>query len=129
MRPGVAKNKKRLHELDKIDRRSLIYGSVVGTVLLAVFACVFFILYVPGETREVTGTIVSFETVARKSSPIISRRVYARLDDGHTVSTRIDGHITPRIGKRAIFRVTKMPLIGLERFRFQGFADEHENPI
>src|SRR5688572_21218642 len=114
----MAKNKKRLHELDKIDRRSLIYGSLVGTVLVAVFAFVFFLVYIPGEVREVTGTIVSFETVARKSSPRISRWVYARLDDGHTVSARIDGHITPRIGRRALFSATKIPLIGVEQFRF-----------
>ena len=71
----MVKNKKRLHELDKIDRRSLIYGSLVGAVLLAVFACVFFVLYVPGETREVMGTIISFETIAGNSSLRISRRV------------------------------------------------------
>ena len=123
----MANYKKRLHELDKIDHRSLIYGSLVGAALLAVFAFVFFLVYVLGETREVVGTIVSFETIARKSSPIIFRRIYVRLDDGHTVSARIDGHITPKIGRRALLRATKMPLIGLERFRFREFVEEHEN--
>jgi hypothetical protein len=91
VRPDVAENNERLNELERSDRHSLIYGSVVGTVLLAVFACVFFILYVPGETREVMGTIIiSFETIADNSFLRISRRVSIRLDDGHTVSARIE---------------------------------------
>ncbi len=120
----MASNQKRLREFDKIERRSLLLASFAGIALFAVFAFVFFLVYIPREAREVTGTIVSFETVARKSSPRISWWVYARLDDGHTVSARIDGHITPRIGRRALFSATKIPLIGVEQFRFKDFVDE-----
>jgi hypothetical protein len=39
----MAENKKRLHGLDKIDRHSLTYGSLIGTALVAAFAFVFFL--------------------------------------------------------------------------------------
>jgi hypothetical protein len=115
--------KTRLNKLERIDRRSLVYGIFVGAVLLAVFAFVFFLFYVPGESREVAGTIVSFETIASGSSMRVSRRVYVRLDEGRTVHARIDGHVTVKIGRRALLKATKIPVVGLERFRFQKFVE------
>lgn len=123
------KRRKRLHELDTIDRGSVIYGSLVSTVAVAVVALVFFVLYVPGEAREVVGTVVFVDAATENSSLSVSRSVYVRLDDGHTVSARVDGSITPKIGKRALLRATKMPLLGVERFRFIDFAEGYENQL
>lgn len=114
--------KARLDELEATDRRSLIFG-IIGSVGLAVLLTWFLFFWsISGRTREVKGTIVSFETTATETG--VSRLIYVRLDDGHTVSAGIDGHITPRIGRRALLRATKMPFIGIERFRFQNFLEE-----
>jgi len=69
-------------------------------------------------------TIVSFETITDGDFPRVSRHIYVGLDDGRTVRAWIDGHITVKIGRRALLRATKMPVIGLERFRFQDFVEE-----
>jgi hypothetical protein len=119
--------KEQLNQLAASDRRQLIFGIVVVAGILIAFAAMFFVEYFPGEIREVTGAIVSFKTEARDDAVPPIHYVYVRLDDGRTVRAKVSGHIALKIGRRATLFATKMPVLGLERYRFKAFLDDRND--
>jgi hypothetical protein len=47
--------------------------------------------------------------------------VHVRLDSGLTVTAQVSPSVTIKIGSRVTLLATKMPIIGIERFRFKEF--------
>jgi hypothetical protein len=78
---------------------------------------------VPGDSREIDGVIVSFETEAKGSSPGVSHFLHVRLHDGSVVTAKVGSHVAPKVGRHVRLIATQMPLIGIERFRFKEFND------
>ncbi len=99
--------------------------GIVFTCIAISFATAvaFYVIYVPNDTRETDGIIVSYETTASKSSPRVRHFLHVRLDDGLVVTARAGSHVTPKVGRRVKLTATRMPLIGIERFRFKEFND------
>lgn len=67
----------------------------------------------------VAGTVVSVETIAHKSQPNVRHYIHVRLDSGLTVRARIDPHVPLKIGRRVNLIANKMPILGIEWFRFK----------
>jgi hypothetical protein len=116
--------RERLDKIQKAERRQIIAAAIVAAVLLAIAALFYFVFHVPGKAREVTGAIVSFETRTSDDATRVAHFVHVRLDDGPTVRAAIDAHVPIKVGRRAILIATKMPILGIERYRFKGFVDE-----
>jgi hypothetical protein len=101
----------------------------VGFALLTIiFAIIFYIEYVPEETREVAGNVVSFETHPSKSTMRVVHLLHVRLDSGLTVTAQVSPSVTIKFGSRVTLLATKMPIIGIERFRFNEFIKPPVNP-
>ncbi len=116
--------RERLDKIHKTERRQIIAAAIAAAVLLAVSALFYLVLHVPGETRDVTGTIVSFETRTSDDATRVSHFAHVRLDEGPTVRAAIDAHVPIKAGRRAILIATQMPVLGMERYRFKGLVDE-----
>jgi hypothetical protein len=103
-------------------------ACIVFLVLIALSYC---IGYGPGDTRDVEGEIISFETDANSSSPEVRHILHVRLDNGLTVRARVGPHITAKVGRRVRLIATQMPILGIERFRFKEFLDSpsNQNPL
>ncbi len=111
------------------SKQPLIIGvTIVGTLLTIIFAIIFYVEYVPQETREVAGNVVSFETRASKNTMRVVHLVHVRLDSGLTVSARVSPSVTIKPGSRVILIATKMPIIGIERFQFKEFLNPSHGP-
>ncbi len=101
---------------------------LLGITLCALFLTLilfFYVVYVPGDTREVSGNIVSFET---RHGIRVDHWLHVRLDSGLTVSASVGAHVPVKVGRRVNLIATKMPIIGIERFRFKEFIDPPVNP-
>lgn len=107
--------------------------SIVLTCLFFIFgtSVAFYITYVPGESRDVTGVITSFETDAGSGSPGVKQFLHVRLENGSVVRAEVVSHVTPKVGRHVRLIATQMPLIGIERFRFKEFNDPpvESNPL
>jgi hypothetical protein len=93
------------------------------SLILVLFALGYYIRYGPGESRDVTGEVVSFETTADNTGPDVRHFLHVRLDSGLTVRAQVNPGIRAQIGRRVRLIATKMPIIGIERFRFKEFSD------
>ena len=104
--------------------------TVVFALLTITFAIISYIMYVPEETREVAGNVVSFETHASKGTMRVVHLVHVRLDSGLTVTAQVSPSVTIKIGSRVTLLATRMPIIGIERFRFKKFIKPvNPNPL
>ena len=100
------------------------WGILAGVVLLIIFALGYYAIYVPGESREISGTVISFETHANSKSPRVRSLIHVRLDDGVTASATIGSHVVAKIGSRVRIMAIKMPILGIERHRFIAFEEQ-----
>ena len=105
--------------------------SAFSALLLSLASVFFYVLYVPGETRELSGNIISFETQASARNIRVVHLLHVRLDSGLTVSARVAPHVPVKVGRRVNLVATRMPIIGIERFRFKEFLDPppNQNPL
>jgi hypothetical protein len=68
-----------IHAPDKI-------GLIVALgVVLAIFAAITYEVYVPGQTKEVFGSVVGIEQIANNGQPDIRRYAAVKLENGLTV--------------------------------------------
>ena len=111
------------------SKRPLLLGITLCALFLTLISVFFYGVYVPGDTREVTGNIVSFETRASGSDIRVDHWLHVRLDSGLTVSAQVGAHVPVKLGRRVSLIATKMPIIGIERFRFKAFIDPPVNPL
>jgi len=102
------------------------WGILAGAVFLVIFALGYYAIYVPGESREISGTVVSFETKADGESPRVRSLIHVRLDDGVTASATIGAHVVAKIGSRVRIMAIKMPILGIERHRFIAFEEQSD---
>jgi hypothetical protein len=79
--------------------------------------------YVPGQTKEVFGSVVGLREIADNSQPLIRRYVAVKLDNGHTIQARVYGPVNLLSGNRAAFAEITTPLLGFKRYRFQRHLD------
>lgn len=112
----------------KSKPRWIVDWEVVGIGLFCALiitgsAIAFYIGYVPGESREIEGIIVSFESTHREDSSGISQFLHVRIDGGSVIRAGAGSHVTPKAGRRVKLIATRMPLMGIERFRFKEFND------
>jgi hypothetical protein len=101
---------------------------IACTLLVTLIAIGSYIVNAPGETREVSGSIVSFKTETTGSDIRVDHWLHVRLDSGLTVTARVSPHVPVKIGRRVNLIATRMPIIGIERFRFKEFSDPSINP-
>jgi hypothetical protein len=92
-------------------------------LFLVLFALGYYIGYGPGDSRDVAGEVISFETTADNAGPDVRHFLHVRLDSGLTVRARTNPGITAKIGRRVRLIATKMPIVGIERYRFKEFLD------
>jgi hypothetical protein len=102
------------------------WGILAGAVFLIIFALGYYALYVPGESRELLGTVLSFETHADGESPRVRSLIHVRLDDGAHASATIGSHVVAKIGSRVRILAIKMPILGIERHRFIAFEEQSD---
>jgi hypothetical protein len=106
----------------------VIITIAVVCTLLTIIGIIFYIAYVSEETREVAGNVVSFETRTSKSTFRVVHLLHVRLDSGLTVTAQVSPSVTIKVGSRVSLIATKMPIIGIERFRFKEFVKPPVNP-
>lgn len=106
-----------------MPRRTKIGLVAISVIFLAAFALAMYDAYVPGQAKEVFGSIVGLREIADNSQPLIRRYVAVKLDNGHTIQARVYGSITLIPGNRAAFVETTTPLLGFKRYRFQRHLD------
>jgi hypothetical protein len=109
--------------LGRMSRRTKIGLVVTSVIVLATFALAMYEAYVPGSTKVVFGSVLGLRQIANNSQPLIHRYVAVKLDDGHTIQARVDGHVTLVPGNRAAFVEITTPLMGFKRYRFQRHLD------
>ena len=107
-------SRERLDKYQRSRRWAMTCGILASTVFLIILALGYYALYVPGESREISGTIVSFETKADGESPRVRSLIHVRLDYGVTASATIGAHVFARAGSRVRLKATKMPILGIE---------------
>jgi hypothetical protein len=95
--------------------------TISCALILTLIAIGSYIVNAPGETREVSGGIVSFKTETSGSDIRVDHWHHVRLDNGLTVSARVSPDVPVKVGQRVNLIATKMPIIGIERFRFKEF--------
>jgi len=120
----VVTNQERLDKLQRSKRLQTIVGVLAIAILLLIASLFYFVFHVPGETREVTGTIVSFETRKSDDAMRFGYFIYVRLGSGPTVRATIGAHVPIKIGRRVTLIATQMPILGIERYRFKAFIEE-----
>jgi hypothetical protein len=91
---------------------------VVFAIVVAIFALIMYEVYVPGQTKEVFGSVVGLQQIANNSQLLIRRYAGVKLENGFTVQARVDGHVTLVPGDRAAFLEITTPLLGFKRYRF-----------
>src|ERR671918_462313 len=102
------------------DKIGLIF---ISAIVVVIFASTMYEAYVPGETREVVGSVVGLEQIANNSQPDIRRYAAVKLENGFTVQARIDGYVTLVPGDRAAFLEITTPLLGFKRYRFRRYIN------
>jgi hypothetical protein len=96
---------------------------VVFAIVVTIFTLIMYEAYVPGQTREVFGSVVGLQQIANNSQPSIRRYAGVKLENGFTVQARIDGYVTLMPGDRAAFLEITTPLLGFKRYRFHRHLD------
>lgn len=92
-------------------------------IVVTIFTLITYEAYVPGQTREVFGSVVGLQQIANNSQPRIRRYAAVKLENGFTVQARIDGYVTLVPGDRAAFLEITTPLLGLKRYSFHRHLD------
>jgi hypothetical protein len=109
--------------------RLQIVGITISCALLLTLITIgSYIVNAPGETREVSGSMVSFKTETSGSDIRVDHWLHVRLDSGLTVTARVSPRVPVKVGQRVNLIATKMPIIGIERFRFKEFIKPPVNP-
>lgn len=114
-------------QLDKLQRaqRWAVAWAVLGVaIFLAAFSTILYVVNAPGKSREVLGTVISFETHAHNDDLRVSTVLHIRLDDGNSARATIGPHVFAKPGSRVRLKATKMPILGIERHSFIGFENE-----
>jgi hypothetical protein len=96
---------------------------VVSAIVVTIFTLITYEAYVPGQTREVFGSVVGLQQIADNSQPSIRRYAAVKLENGFTVQARIDAYVTLVPGDRAAFLEITTPLLGFKRYRFHRHLD------
>jgi hypothetical protein len=96
---------------------------VVFAIVVAILALIMYEVYVPGQTKEVFGSVVGLQQIANNSQPHIRRYAGVKLENGFTVRARVDGYVTLVPGDRAAFLEITTPLLGFKRYRFHRYLD------
>jgi hypothetical protein len=103
------------------------HQRVGAAIALGLFFAAFTIFYlvfrVPGNTREVTGAIISSELRKSDDGLRVSKFILVRLDEGVTVRAAIDADVAIKIGRRVRLIATAIRILGTERFHFKEFVD------
>lgn len=102
------------------EKISLIVASAILVVIITLTT---YEAYVPGQTKEVLGTVVGLEQIANNSQPEIRRYAGVKLENGFTVQARIEGYVTLVPGDHAAFLEITTPLLGFKRYRFHRYID------
>ena len=76
---------------------------VVFAIVVTMFTLIMYEAYVPGQTKEVFGSVVGLEQIANNSQPHIRRYAAVKLENGFTVQARLDGYVTLVPGDHAAF--------------------------
>ena len=120
---------KRIFNNLPIGRWQLVGIGLICAAIISATSVAFYMFYVPGETREANGIIVSFETKASRTR--VGSILHVRLENGVVVSATAHSSVTFKVGRQVKLIATQMPLIGLQRFRFKEFNDppEETNPL
>ena len=92
---------------------------LLGTVLLTCAAIGFYEAYVPGRVSEVAGSIVSVDSVARRTGTGLQHYAFVRLDGGETVHARADSFVTLMPGERVSLVAIETPLFHFRRYRYK----------
>ena len=96
-------------------------GIFAGMMLIVAVAVGPYVFNAPGESREIQGTVTSFETIGGSQ---IRTFIHVRLDDGGTVRVAINQNVFAKPGSRVRIQATEMPILGIERYSFVGFETE-----
>jgi hypothetical protein len=91
----------------------------VSVIVIAMFALTMYEAYVPGQTKEVFGSVVGLQQIANNSQPSIRRYAVVKLENGFTVQARVDGYVTLVPGDRAALLEITTPLLGFKRYSFR----------
>jgi hypothetical protein len=102
---------------------------VVFAIVVAIFALIMYEAYVPGQTKEVFGSVVGLQQIANKSQPRIRRYAAVKLENEFTVQARVDGYVTLVRGDRAVFLEITTPLLGFKRYRFLRNVDPDRSRV
>jgi hypothetical protein len=120
----ASSTRENLDKLQRAQRWALAWGVFGGAIAVALIAVIFYVIYVPGKSRAVFGTVVSFETHADGEKPRVYTVIHVRLENGITVRTSIHHNILAMPGTRVRLKATEMPIIGIERYSFVAFEKE-----
>src|SRR5262245_9975787 len=108
----------------------MFWSGVTAIFVLSLLAVAYYIAYVPGPYRLVSGTVVLFETHSDNENIRVSQSIHVRLDEGSQVRAAIGPNIVAKIGSRVNLIATKRPIVGTERFQFKEFLDTpKEQPL
>jgi hypothetical protein len=119
---------KRIFENLAIGRWQLFGIVITFAVIIFATAIVFYVIYVPGEIREIPGIVVSFQTRASRMNPNVANILYVRLENGTVVRATADSNVTATVGRPVKLLATTMPIVGIERFHFEEFNDSPASP-
>jgi hypothetical protein len=106
-----------LGKTQRAERWNVFWTGIAVFIALMLFAIAYYVVYVPGERRQVSGTVVLFET--HKGS----QTIHVRLDEGIQIRAAVGPNVVAKVGSRVNLIATKMPIIGIERFRFKEILD------
>src|ERR1700752_3978319 len=102
----------RTSTLELMSRPTKISLVAVSVIVVAIFALITYEAYVPGQTKEVFGSVVGLQQIADNSQPAIRRYAAIKLENGFTVQARVDGYVTLVPGDRAALLEITTPLLG-----------------
>lgn len=114
--------REQLDKLQRAQRRAIVWAVLGGAGFLVLLATTFYILYVPGKSREVRGTVISFETDTRSSQ--IRHFIHVQLDNGNQVRAENGPQIVAKPSSRVRLKATTMPILEIERYSFIAFEAE-----
>jgi hypothetical protein len=118
--------REKLDKLQWVDRRNVFWTGLTVLIAVTLFALAYYIVYVPGPRRQVSGTVVLFEIHSDGESTQVSQTIHVRLDEGIQVRAAIGPNVVTKVGSRVNLIATKIPIIGIERFRFKELIDTPE---
>jgi hypothetical protein len=90
----------------------------VFAIVVAIVGSIRYEVYVPGQTKEVFGSVVSLQQIANNSQPAIRSYATVELENGFTVQARVNRYVTLVPGDRAAVLEITTPLFGFKRYQF-----------